>query len=80
MRQAHDDLGLVLEALKVALLDEVGQRSLDHAELLHATMAVEGKIERTHTPPRQGLDQDIPAKASRKTFHVSACCRRMLRD
>ena len=72
VRQAHDDLGLVLEALEIALLDQVRQRGLDHAQLLHPAVAVQRQVESAHTPARQGLDQDIPTEASRKAFHVSS--------
>ena len=71
VRQAHDDLGLVAEALQVALLDQVRQRGLDHAQLLHPALAVERQIERSHPPARQRLDQDVPTEASRKAFHVT---------
>jgi hypothetical protein len=78
VRQTHHDLGLVLEPLQVALFDQVRQRGLDHAQLFHPALAVQRKVQGSHAPARQGLDQDIPTEASRKAFHVTGCCWLML--
>ena len=75
VRKTDNDLGLVLEPLQVALLDQVRQRGLDHAQLFHSALAMQRQIKRSHTPTRQGFDQDIPTEASRKAFHHSVIVR-----
>ena len=67
--EAHDHLGFVLEPLHVASARQVRQGGLDHAQLLQAPLPVHRKIECPHAPASQGLDQYIPAEASRKTVH-----------
>jgi hypothetical protein len=42
--------------------------------VVKTALTMKRKIECSHAPARQGLDQDIPTEASRKAFHVTACC------
>ena len=71
VRQAHDDLGLVAEALQVLLVGQVREHRLDDAELRAVLRTGEREIERPHAAPRERLEQHVRSETAGKIVHVS---------
>ncbi len=79
VREAHDHLGLVAEALQVLLVRQVRQDRLDDAELGAVLRARQRQVERAHPAAGQRLEEDVLPEPAREFVHFTSARRRKRR-
>ena len=79
VREAHDHLGLVAEALQVFLVRQVRQDRLDDAELGAVLRPRQRQIERAHPAAGQRLEEDVLTEPAREFVHFASARRRKRR-